>query len=61
MVANGHGQIIEVQGTAEGAPMPRSDLDRLVDRALEGIAQLVTQQRAAMVQAGVKLERLLSA
>lgn len=59
VVANGYGQIIEVQGTAEGAPMPRSDLDRLVDLALQGITQLVEQQRSAMQKAGVAIERLL--
>jgi ribonuclease PH len=59
VVANGAGDIIEVQGTAEGAPMPRADLDRLVDLGLRGIAQLVEQQRAAMLQAGVSLDKLL--
>lgn len=59
VVANGAGEIIEVQGTAEGAPMPRADLDRLVDLGLRGIAQLVEQQRAAMLQAGVVLNKLL--
>jgi ribonuclease PH len=59
VVATGSGDIIEVQGTAEGAPMPRADLDRLVDLGLQGIAQLVEQQRAAMHAAGVALDKLL--
>jgi ribonuclease PH len=59
VVATGSGDIIEVQGTAEGAPMPRADLDRLVDLGLQGIAQLVEQQRVAMREAGVALDKLL--
>lgn len=59
VVANADGQIIEVQGTAEGAPMQRRELDALVDLALEGIAELVKKQREAMLAAGVKLDALL--
>ncbi len=59
VVANGEGQIIEVQGTAEGTPMQRKELDALVDLALEGIAQLVVKQREAMLAQGVKLSALL--
>jgi ribonuclease PH len=59
VVANGEGQIIEVQGTAEGAAMTRKELDALVDLALEGIATLVAKQREAMLAAGVKLDALL--
>lgn len=59
VVANGQGHIIEVQGTAEGAPMPRADLDRMVDLALEGTTQLIEQQRNAMREAGVSLDRLI--
>jgi ribonuclease PH len=59
LVATGAGEIIEIQGTAEGAPVPRADIDRLVDLGLLGIAQLVERQRAAMRDAGVTIERLL--
>ena len=59
VVANGQGHIIEVQGTAEGAPMARTELDGLVDLALEGIAQLVVQQREVLLKADVKLDVLL--
>jgi len=58
VVANAEGQIIEVQGTAEAAPMTRSELDSMVDLALAGIADLVTQQRTALELAGVDLDWL---
>lgn len=40
--------LVEVQGTAEGHPFSRSELDELIDLALSGIDQLVAAQRAAM-------------
>jgi ribonuclease PH len=46
MTANG--RLIEVQGTAEGEPFARQSLDRLLDLAAEGIADLVHQQREAL-------------
>jgi ribonuclease PH len=42
------GRLIEVQGTAEGEPFARQSLDRLLDLAAEGIADLVHQQREAL-------------
>jgi ribonuclease PH len=48
LVARSDGTIIEVQGTAEGAPMTRPQLDALVDQGLEAIAQLCEKQRAAV-------------
>src|SRR4051795_8327745 len=42
VVATGDGQIIEVQGTAEGEPFSRSELDSLLDLALGGIATLTS-------------------
>jgi ribonuclease PH len=59
VVANADGEIIEVQGTAEGAPMRRGELDQLVDLALEGIAELTKQQLVTMREAGVNVEKLL--
>lgn len=58
VVANAEGEIIEVQGTAEGAPMRRSELDSLVDLALEGLQELAKLQRKAMEDAGVDLKAL---
>jgi ribonuclease PH len=59
VVANGEGQLIEVQGTAEGAPMTRKELDTLVDLGLAGAQQLVHKQRETLRALGVKLDALL--
>ena len=59
LVATQSGQIIEVQGTAEGEPMTRSEHDALVDRGIAGIAELVVLQQRALDQASVDVARLL--
>ncbi|HEX6244540.1 MAG TPA: ribonuclease PH [Polyangiales bacterium] len=61
VVATASGDVIEIQGTAEGAPVPRKEIDRLIDLGLHGISLLATEQRAAMREAGVQIERLLGA
>jgi ribonuclease PH len=48
VVGTASGALIEVQGTAEGAPFSRAQLDGLVDLAQRGIAELVALQRAAL-------------
>ena len=48
VVGSASGGLVEVQGTAEGAPFSRAQLDALVDTAQLGIAQLVERQRAAL-------------
>jgi ribonuclease PH len=48
VVATGQGELVEVQGTAEGKPFPRADLDRMLEVALEGIAVLGQLQAAAL-------------
>jgi ribonuclease PH len=48
VVANGEGEFIEVQGTAEGQPFNRATLDELLDLAANGIGQLVELQLAAL-------------
>jgi ribonuclease PH len=48
VVATGRGLFVEVQGTAEGAPFDRRELDRLLDLALAGTEQLTALQRAAL-------------
>jgi ribonuclease PH len=45
VVMTGAGGLIEVQGTAEGAPFDRALLDLLLDLAGEGIGRLVQAQR----------------
>ena len=47
-VMTGGGGIVELQGTAEGAPFSRRELDAMVDLAATGISQLVACQRAAL-------------
>jgi ribonuclease PH len=39
---------VEVQGTAEGDPFDRALLDRLLDLASAGIADLTAMQKAAL-------------
>lgn len=48
VVMSGRGLLVEVQGTAEGAPFTRSDLDAMLDLAKSGIEQLVAAQRQAV-------------
>ncbi|MGD2071802.1 MAG: ribonuclease PH, partial [Gemmatimonadota bacterium] len=45
VVATGSGRLVEVQGTAEGHPFTRKEMDRLIDLALAGVAELVEIQR----------------
>lgn len=44
VVMTGDGRLVEVQGTAEGHPYSRKQLDRMLDSAAHGIAQLVDHQ-----------------
>ena len=44
------GDLVEVQGTAEGAAFPREQLDRLLDLASVGNGQLFAAQRSALMQ-----------
>jgi ribonuclease PH len=48
VVMNDAGAFVEIQGTAEGHAFHRAELDRLLDLAAGGIAQLLELQRAAM-------------
>jgi ribonuclease PH len=48
VVMTGSGGFVEVQGTAEGSPFSRDQLDRLLALASQGIAELVRAQRAAL-------------
>jgi ribonuclease PH len=50
VVMTGSGGIVEVQGTAEGTPFSRPQLDALLDLARTGIEGLFTAQRAALAQ-----------
>ncbi len=48
VVMTGSGGLVEVQGTAEGEPFSRAQLDELLDMASAGIDRLVAAQRAAI-------------
>ena len=48
VVATADGRLVEVQGTAEGAPFDRAALDALLDLALAGCEELFALQRAAV-------------
>jgi ribonuclease PH len=48
VVCTGDGRFVEVQGTAEGQPFAREELDALLDLAVKGCAQLDGAQRQAL-------------
>lgn len=53
------GGVVEVQGTAEGAPIPREKLDRMIDLALGSLPALVVEQRRALRALDVDMDALL--
>ena len=50
VVMTGSGGLIEVQGTAEGRPFDRSQLDELLDLASKGISEIIAAQRAVLAE-----------
>lgn len=48
VVALEDGRLVEVQGTAEGLPFSREELDELLDLALGGIREILALQRQAI-------------
>ena len=48
VVMTGAGSFVEVQGTAEGEAFSRAELDRMLELAARGIAELVRQQKTAL-------------
>jgi ribonuclease PH len=48
VVMTGRGGFVEVQGTAEGAPFTRAEMDALLALAGKGIGELVAAQRRAL-------------
>jgi ribonuclease PH len=51
VVMNSQGQLLEVQGTAEGAPFSRLQLNGLLDLAEAGLVELRRSQQEAVEQA----------
>jgi ribonuclease PH len=58
VVATASGDIVELQGTAEGEPVKRAQIDRMVDLALTGVSRLTRLQSEALAGAGVDLGSL---
>ena len=52
VVMTGAGGIVEVQGTAEGAPFSRAEMEALLDLATAGIGRIVAAQKSALGVAG---------
>jgi ribonuclease PH len=52
LVMTGAGGLVEVQGTAEGAPFSKAELDRMLEVGGRGIQALVRAQTAALEAAG---------
>jgi ribonuclease PH len=48
VVMTGRGGIVEIQGTAEGAPFSRAQMDALVSLAARGIGELSAAQKRAL-------------
>ena len=51
VVVTGSGKFVEVQGTAEGVPFDRDELNALLDIALKGTSELTQIQKAILAEA----------
>ena len=60
LVATASGNIVEVQGTAEGAPMTRPEHDELLAVGLTGVSRLLEAQKAAIDRLGIDTSRLFA-
>jgi len=56
VVIDAEGRLLEIQGTAEGAPFCRLSLDTLLNLAESGVRELQEAQRAALATAAVDTE-----
>ena len=59
VVMSGRGLLVEVQGTAEGAPIMRQKLDQMIDLALVAMPALAEEQRRVLGEIGIDIDRLL--
>jgi ribonuclease PH len=59
-VGTASGNIVELQGTAEGEAVSRADMDAMIDLAQLGITSICQVQRDMLADAGVDLKPLLS-
>ncbi len=60
VVGTPRGGVVEVQGTAEGAPIDRAHLDQMIDLALGAMPALAEAQRQALRTLDIDLDRLLA-
>lgn len=51
VVMTGDGEFVEIQGTAEGTPLRRDEVDALLELATRGCARLTELQRTALAEA----------
>jgi ribonuclease PH len=51
LVMTGSGRFIEVQGTAEGLPFTRNELDSLLELGAKGIGEIVELQEEMTAEA----------
>jgi len=58
-VGTSGGAVVEVQGTAEGAPIPRDRLDQMIDLALGAMPELAAAQKRTLSALDIDIERLL--
>lgn len=59
LVGTERGNIVEVQGTAEGEAIPRKELDEMVNLAMDGVIELTKLQVRVLAEAGIGMESLL--
>jgi ribonuclease PH len=59
VVGTPRGGVVEVQGTAEGAPILRAKLDQMIDLALGALPALAQEQRRTLAELDIDIERLL--
>lgn len=57
IVLTGRGRLVEIQGTAEGAPFTRAELDRLIRLGKKGVEELIEIQRASLGELASKIGR----
>jgi ribonuclease PH len=60
LVATTSGAIVEVQGTAEGAPMTRAEHDSLLATGMAGVTRLIEFQKGAIDRLGIDMTRLFA-
>lgn len=52
VVMTGRGQLVEIQGTAEGSPFSKEEMDAMLALAWQGIEQLIAYQRRCLGEVG---------